>query len=126
MKTNDAYDIEEGFSMEDGVLHLALRNTVGCSSNENAIFSFYIHEHDYIPGYYKGFVNDSISDFRIIRNDTMQEVGPIPNMYHPYNRSCFIHWNPPLISALYKFLSNNSPGGEILALLTKITACHMQ
>lgn len=79
MSTNDdAYDIEEGFSMEDGVLHLALRDSIGSSSCEKAILSFYIHENDYIPGYYQGFVNDNIADFRIIHNDTMQEVGPNP------------------------------------------------
>jgi hypothetical protein len=125
MATNIAYDIQEGFSFEDGVLHLALTNSIGNKLNENVILSFYINDNDYLPGYYQGFVNKDLDEFLIIKNDTMDQVDPIPNMYHndPYFQSCYIKWTPNLISTLLKFLSKEKDLTDKVVLNEIFTLC---
>lgn len=104
------YNIEEGFSIKDGILYLASSTSIGTNDAiENVIFCFYINDEDYIPGFYQGFVNDQLDDFRILKNDTLLEVPPIPNMYYPdpVYQSRAIQWNQFLMDALQKFLFEN-------------------
>lgn len=131
MTQNLSYEIQEGFSLINGILYLALTNSIGEEQNEHVILSFYINKEDYLHGYYQGFVNKSLDNFCIIQNNTLRNVSPIPNMYHhdPIFRTCLIEWTPNLINALSVYLFKDKDGtdaivkNEIFFLLNKITGC---
>ena len=126
-----SFEVQEGFSLKDGVLSLALTNSIGENGEENVILYFNINDEKYSPGYYQGFFNKSLVDFSIIQNNTLCDVPRIPNMYHPNPvfHGCSIEWNPALINALSVYLFKGNDGtdvivrDEILSLLNKITGC---
>jgi len=124
-----SFEVQEGFSLIDGVLSLALRNSIGEEENEHVILYFHINDEHYLSGYYQGFFKKDITDFSIIQNDTLCNVPPIPNLYHPDPtfHGCSIEWTPNLINALSVYLSKGKDEtdvvvkNEILLLVSRIT-----